>query len=140
MTSFLRPLARRASELWAALAGVARPTRVRLAVVLGALAVGVFGFSLIGAGASGGYSIDGTVPDNASIASFSDPFGATAELGAINENTTKLGVVHNDGLPTLGFNSINPGNDLSGIWLDTKRDANNHVWLYFAWSRAESTA
>jgi hypothetical protein len=99
----------------------------------------VFAFSVIGSGATGGYTIDGTVPDNANMAFFPDPVGSTTELGAINSNTTKLGVVHTDALPTLGFNSISPGNDLSGIWLDTKRDQNGHVWLYFAWSRASAS-
>jgi hypothetical protein len=87
----------------------------------------------------GGFNIDGIVPDAGSMA-FTDPSGATAELGPLNQNTTKLGVINTDPLPTLGYTSITPGNDLTTAWLQTKVDpATGHVWLYFAFARASAS-
>jgi hypothetical protein len=87
--------------------------------------------------ADGPYTIDGTVPD-ANTNELLDLFGnATKELGPINASTTKIGVIHNDALPTLNV-STNPNAqvDLRRAWLDTERDTStNHDWLYFAWER-----
>ncbi len=86
--------------------------------------------------ADGPFSIDGTVPD-AGATELTDPFGNVKELGPLNSNTTKISVIHNDGLPTLGDTNPNAQVDLRRAWLDTERDtaAPNHDWLYFAWER-----
>ncbi len=90
--------------------------------------------------ASGGYTIDGDDPD-AGAAFYTDPSGNSSELGAEQGSTTKLGNIHDDVLPTLGYTSITPGQDLGGVYLDTRVDPNTgHVWLYFAFEReADST-
>ena len=83
-----------------------------------------------------GYDIDGTVPD-ASIPTsgfFVDPHGSVAELDVINQSTAKLGNVRYDAPATLDYNDENPGNDLSGVWMDTNV-VNNQVWLYLGFSR-----
>jgi hypothetical protein len=100
-------------------------------VVAGAIAVPMTAIA-----ASGPFTIDGTVPD-ANTANLPDIFGSTKELGPLNSNTTKIGVIHNDALPTLGLTNPNAQVDLRQAWLATKRDpaAPNHDWLYFAWER-----
>jgi hypothetical protein len=80
-----------------------------------------------------GYTIEGTVPD-AGTTFFPDPSGAAKELDVINESTAKLGNIGTDAPPTLAYNAENPGNDLSGVWMDTNV-VNGQVWLYFAFSR-----
>jgi hypothetical protein len=88
--------------------------------------------------ADGPYNIDGTVPD-ANTTELPDLFGNVKELGPINSNTTKIGVIHNDALPTLDKTNPNAQVDLRRAWLDTERDdATNHDWLYFAWERDSS--
>ena len=58
------------------------------------------------------------------------------ELGPLNSNTTKIGVIHNDAVPTLGLTNPNGQVDLRRAWLDTERDTStSHDWLYFAWER-----
>lgn len=86
--------------------------------------------------ADGPYSIDGTIPDSGTT-EIADAFGNVKELGPLNSNTTKIGVIHNDALPTLGFTNPNAQVDLRRAWLDTERDtaAPHHDWLYFAWER-----
>jgi len=115
-------------------------------IALGALAL--LGALILSTGsaaaANGGFSIDGTVPD-AGAHFFADPYGATSELGALNASYNKLGNINTHAPtstnPTLGYTSITPGQDLSGVWLDTSVDPNTgHVWLYFAFQRvADST-
>jgi len=85
--------------------------------------------------ADGPFSIDGTIPD-AGATELSDPFGNVKELGPINGNTTKIGVIHNDALPTLGLTNPNAQVDFRRAWLDVERDTStSHDWLYFAWER-----
>jgi hypothetical protein len=85
--------------------------------------------------ADGPYSIDGNVPD-ANTTELPDPSGNVKELGPLNSNTTKIGVIHSDALPTLGLTNPNAQVDLRRAWLDTERDAvTSHDWLYFAWER-----
>jgi hypothetical protein len=85
--------------------------------------------------ADGPYNIDGIVPD-ANTTELPDLFGNVKELGPLNSNTTKIGVIHNDALPTLGLTNPNAQVDLRRAWLDTERDtATDHDWLYFAWER-----
>jgi len=85
--------------------------------------------------ADGPYTIDGIVPDGGTT-ELPDPFGNVKELGPINGNTTKIGVIHSDALPTLNLTNPNAQVDLRRAWLDTERDTTtNHDWLYFAWER-----
>jgi hypothetical protein len=85
--------------------------------------------------ADGPFSIDGSVPD-AGISSIPDLSGNVKELGPLNSNTTKIGVIHNDAVPTLGLTNPNAQVDLRQAWLDTEKDSStNHDWLYFAWER-----
>jgi hypothetical protein len=90
--------------------------------------------------ADGPFSIDGNVPD-AGATELADLSGNVKELGPLNSNTTKIGVIHNDALPTLGETNPNAQVDLRRAWLDTERDtaAPNHDWLYFAWERDNNT-
>jgi hypothetical protein len=85
--------------------------------------------------ADGPFNIDGNVPD-ANTTELPDLFGSVKELGPINGNTTKIGVIHNDALPTLGLTNPNAQVDLRRAWLDVERDTStSHDWLYFAWER-----
>ena len=70
--------------------------------------------------ADGPFTIDGNVPD-AGTTELPDLFGNVKELGPLNSNTTKIGVIHNDGLPTLGETNPNAQVDLRRAWLDTER-------------------
>jgi len=67
----------------------------------------------------GGFNIDGNVlgTGGAEVDAvfFFDPSGSVAELGAINSNTTKVGVIDTDIPPTLEYTNVNPGQDLSGV-------------------------
>ncbi len=83
--------------------------------------------------ADGPYNIDGSVPDGGT-AFLEDPEGNVKELGPLNSNTTKIGVIHGDAVPTLGLTNPNGQVDLRGAWLDTERE-NGKDWLYFAWER-----
>ncbi|WP_392544779.1 SpaA isopeptide-forming pilin-related protein [Oryzobacter telluris] len=83
--------------------------------------------------ADGPFSIDGSVPD-AGTTQLEDPEGNVKELGPLNSNTTKIGVIHSDAVPTLGLTNPNGQVDLRRAWLDTQRE-NNKDWLYFAWER-----
>ncbi|MEO6019127.1 MAG: hemagglutinin [Knoellia sp.] len=96
----------------------------------------VLGFTVPSAfAASGPYSIDGTIPDSGTT-QINDTFGNVKELGPLNSSTTKIGVIHNDAVPTLGFTNPNAQVDLRRAWLDTERDSGTqHDWLYFAWER-----
>jgi hypothetical protein len=89
--------------------------------------------------ADGPYDIDGNVPDDGT-AQIDDLFGSVKEVGPLNSNTTKIGVIHNDALPTLGETNPNAQVDLRRAWLDTEReDVTNDDWLYFAWERDKNT-
>lgn len=67
-----------------------------------------------------------------------DPEGNVKELGPLNSNTTKIGVIHNDAVPTLGLTNPNGQVDLRQAWLGTASDADGDDWLYFAWERDAS--
>ena len=85
--------------------------------------------------ADGPFNIDGLIPD-ANTTELPDLFGSVKELGPLNGNTTKIGVIHNDALPTLGLTNPNGQVDLRRAWLDVERDTStSHDWLYFAWER-----
>ena len=89
----------------------------------------------------GPYNIDGVVPDNANFTDLPDLFGSVKELGPLNSNTTKIGVIHNDAVPTLGETNPNAQVDLRQAWLDIERDDRRRPkdWLYFAWERDKNT-
>lgn len=90
------------------------------------------------AGSTSPFAIDGTVPDGDLTANASnpdDPQGNVKELGPLNQSTTKIGVIHNDAVPTLGFTNPNGQVDLRQAWLDAKKDADGDDWVYFAWER-----
>jgi hypothetical protein len=85
--------------------------------------------------ASGPFVIDGNVPD-AGATELPDLYGNVKELGPINSNTTKIGVINNAAVPMLGLTNPNAQVDLRRAWLTTKKDTStNHDWLYFAWER-----
>ncbi|WP_245561800.1 hemagglutinin [Agromyces italicus] len=87
--------------------------------------------------ADGPFDIDGTVPD-AGTTEIADPFGSVKELGPLNSSSTKIGVIHNDAVPTLGETNPNAQVDLRRAWLDTEREGDKD-WLYFAWERDKNT-
>ena len=91
--------------------------------------------------ASGPYLIDGDIPDDAGFANLPDLYGAVKELGPLNSNTTKIGVIHSDAVPTLGETNPNAQVDLRQAWIDTQRTTGTDPkdWLYFAWERDKST-
>lgn len=64
-----------------------------------------------------------------------DLFGAVKELGPLNSNTTKIGVIHNDAVPTLGLTNPNAQVDLRQAWTNSAKDSDGDDWLYFAWER-----
>jgi hypothetical protein len=68
-----------------------------------------------------------------------DPQGNVKELGPLNSNTTKIGVIHNDAVPTLGETNPNGQVDLRQAWLGTASDADGDDWVYFAWERDNNT-
>jgi hypothetical protein len=87
--------------------------------------------------ADGPFTIDGAVPD-ANTTELDDDEGNVKELGPLNSNTTKIGVIHADAVPTLGFTNPNGQVDLRRAWLDTEREGTKD-WLYFAWERDNNT-
>lgn len=98
-----------------------------------AFLIALGGVALADHPADSGFLIDGTIPDTGA-AQFDDDFGNVKELGPVNESTTKLGVIHNDGLPTLGTSNPNGQVDLKQVWFDTST-VDGTDWLYFAWER-----
>ena len=97
-------------------------------MVTGALAVPMTVFA-----ADGPWNINGTVPDDGTT-ELPDIFGSVKELGPLNSNTTKIGVIHADAVPTLGKTNPNAQVDLRRAWLDVERESGKD-WLYFAWER-----
>ena len=113
-------------------------SRRRRRSLFGAIAAALFVLATmpVARAADGPYNIDGNVPDPNTI-ELPDLFGNVKELGPLNSNTTKIGVIHSDAVPTLGLTNPNGQVDLRRAWLDTERDtvAPFHDWLYFAWER-----
>jgi hypothetical protein len=59
------------------------------------------------------FDIDGEVPGSeAGVVELTDPSGNVKELGPVNSSTTKIGVIHDDALPTLGLTNPNASVDL----------------------------
>jgi hypothetical protein len=108
-----------------------------------ALAVGIVGClvaaAIVGSASAataatvGPYNVDGTVPD-VGATSYVDTNGNKKELGPLNSNTTKIGVIHKDAPPTLGETNPNAQVDLNLAWLATARTGGED-FLYFAWQR-----
>ena len=117
-----------------------RRSRLRIAAGAAALAIaGAVAVPLTASAADGPFTIgpdgDASVPD-AGTTQLEDPEGNLKELGPLNSSTTKIGVIHNDALPTLDLTNPNAQVDLRQAWLDTERDSSTqHDWLYFAWER-----
>jgi hypothetical protein len=109
--------------------------RALAAGIVGCLVAGVIvgAASAASAAVIGPYNIDGSVPD-AGATAYTDPNGSTKELGPLNSNTTKIGVIHQDAPPTLGDTNPNAQVDLNMAWLATTRSAGQD-YLYFAWQR-----
>ncbi|MGZ4520407.1 MAG: hypothetical protein ACXVXW_08340, partial [Mycobacteriaceae bacterium] len=116
--------------------GLRRPTRLKAVLAVTALiAAGALTGPLTAFAASGPYSIDGNIPDPGTT-ELPDLFGNVKELGPINSNTTKIGVINSAPLPMLGLTNPNAQVDLRRAWLATAKDAaTSHDWLYFAWER-----
>jgi uncharacterized repeat protein (TIGR01451 family) len=98
------------------------------------------------AGTTPPFDIDGTIPDAGCPGSTSpdpatncvqltDPAEGAKELGPVNSSETKLGSIHTATPAMLGFTNPNGSTDIVNIWLETAKDADNDIWLYFAWQR-----
>ncbi len=108
----------------------------------------IFAFALIGFTAThasaacppgtpaGPFCIDGTVPDNG-VPTTLDPGGSNKELGPVNSNVTKIGVINTATPPMLAFTNPNSQVDLNTVYLKVSPDAQTipHQWLYFGWQR-----
>ena len=57
-----------------------------------------------------------------------DPAGNVKELGPLNSNTTKVGVIHSDAVPTLGFTNPNAQVDLTAIYTQTGKALDGNLW------------
>jgi hypothetical protein len=77
----------------------------------------------------------GNVIPDAGATNIPDPTGNNKELGPLNSNTTKIGPINADQLPTLGITNPNGQVDLVNAWLDTAQALDGDTWLYFAWQR-----
>lgn len=118
-----------------------RGLRGKLVAVLAALALPTAILAAPGAfaGTVPPFSIDGTVPGADADQNLDDPQGNVKELGPLKSSTTKIGVIHNDAVPTLGLTNPNGQVDLRQAWLGTDTDADGDDWLYFAWERDNET-
>jgi hypothetical protein len=101
------------------------------------------------ASAQNPFQIEGTVTDalnshdaahgSGSALKTTDPAGNSKELGPINGNPTKVGVIHTAPLPMLGLTGQNGQVDLNTIYTQTEKAANNNLWYYFGWVRDSNT-
>jgi len=64
-----------------------------------------------------------------------DDQGNVKELGPLNSNTTKIGVIHSDAVPTLGLTNPNGQVDLQEAEMKMARDTDGDDWFYFSWLR-----
>jgi hypothetical protein len=105
-------------------------------LVAGLVGLGISNASAAGQ-AVGPYTIEGTVPDvfNPALQAIDDAHGSVKELGPLNASTTKIGVIHDDAVPTLGLTNPNAQVDLNKVWLDLRRHTDGNDYLYFAWQR-----
>jgi hypothetical protein len=100
--------------------------------------LGLTGVTMSQAAVEYPFSIDGTVPDvldpEPDDYQVTDPSGNTQELGPLNSNATKVGVIHSAVPPMLGYTNPNGQTDLRNVWV-TSKTVDGDVWLYFAWER-----
>ena len=68
-------------------------------------------------------------------------FGNVKELGPLNSNTTKIGVIHDDAVPDARADQPErPGRPAPGVaGHRAGHRAPNDDWLYFAWERDNNT-
>ena len=89
--------------------------------------------------ADGPYTIDGVIPDSGT-SQLEDPEGNVKELGPLNSNTTKIGVIHADAVPDARpHEPQRPGRPAPGVARHRARHRTGHDWLYFAWERDNNT-
>lgn len=121
-------------------------SRRAVAFALGLALAGTFAATALPASATivpaavvtGGWSIDGQVPD-AGTAQFSDPHDSSSELGPKNGSPQQLGVINKAAPAMLELTNPNAQVDLVNSWLGTKVDpVTSDVWLYAAWQRDSS--
>ncbi len=80
------------------------------------------------------FVINGVVDTTAPVTG--DPTGNAQELGPLNGNPTKVGVIHAAAPPMLDFTNPNNQVDLQRVWLTRGKDlTSDDQWLYFAWER-----
>ena len=105
------------------------------------LTIAMIGGRALSAAAQNPFQIDGNVPANGTSGPLQtpDPYGSVRELGPVNSNSTKVGVIHSAVVPMLSFTNPNGQVDLRTIWTQTAKAANNHMWFYFAWERDANT-
>lgn len=108
----------------------------RLVITLAALAM-IGGFATRAA-AQNPFVMDGTVPD-AGVATTEDPQGNAKELGPVNGNATKIGVINTAIPPMLAFTNPNGQVDLDAVYLQTRQATDGDQWLYFGWFRDANT-
>ncbi len=95
------------------------------------------GFVVAGAGSASAqnpFIINGVVPD-AGVPTLPDPEGSAKELGPLNGNPTKIGVINTAVPPMLEFTNPNGQVDLAEAYLQTRQAVNGDQWLYFGWLR-----
>jgi prealbumin domain-containing protein len=126
---------------------IRRPLRTKETTMQKFLSSAVIAMLMIAAGATRAsaqnpFIIDGVVPANGSFSGptqTADPFGNVKELGPLNGNATKVGVIHTAVPPMLAFTNPNGQVDLRNIWTQTTKGADGHIWFYFAWERDANT-
>ncbi len=82
-----------------------------------------------------GPDLAAVVPGSDAQLNLEDPEGNVKELGPLNSNSTKIGVIQNDAVPTLGLTNPNAQVDLRQAWLGSQKDGDGDDWIYFAWER-----
>lgn len=82
-----------------------------------------------------GPNLGADVPGSDASLNLEDPEGNVKELGPLNSSTTKIGVIHNDAVPTLGLTNPNALVDLRQAWVGSRKDGDRDDWIYFAWER-----
>ncbi|MFZ1410057.1 MAG: hypothetical protein WAS07_01200 [Micropruina sp.] len=119
-----------------------RPAKRGVAILSAlVLALGISTLALPArAGTVSPFTINGVVPGDdgetgPNAVNPDDPEGNVKELGPLNSNTTKIGVIHKDVPPTLGLTNPNGQVDLRQAWLNTAKDSDGDDWVYFAWER-----
>jgi hypothetical protein len=107
-----------------------RKTLVRFVVALG------FIVTCTGsAAAQNPFVADGVLVPDVGVPTIEDPQGNIKELGPLNGNPTKIGVINTAVPPMLEFTNPNAQVDLDAVFLQTRQALNGDQWLYFGWFR-----